>query len=224
MRQENEKGQLEKAWIGRSAFWWPDSHVWSFYSGVEVDYEDGIISKITEFKNELGAPRDDQEGWSETPWILLSGSVTPEFLGVPTLLSYLSANKAYTQRKLAPFRTHFFYRFAVPMQCIILVLVAAPLGVVFSRRGMLGGIASAVFIFFILMFIDSFFLKMGTNYRMAPWLAPWIPHMVLGCIGSVLFYFRSQNRDFPKLTSISELADAGKFLMQGVLGMFSKKA
>ena len=222
--QEDENGKLVKAWKSKSAKWWPDEKAWSFYSGVEVLYADGIIVSIKNFPEQLGKNRFDQVGWTETPWILLSGSITPEFLGVPTLLAYLSANKSYEERKLAPFRTHLFYRFAVPMQCLVIVLVAAALGVVFSRRGMLGGVASSVFIFFILLFIDSLFLKMGTNSRMAPWLAPWMPHLILGCVGAVLFYFRSQNRDFPKLTSPFEIFDAAKFLVSGMWGAVTGRA
>ena len=107
---------------------------------------------------------------------------------------------------------------------MILVLVAAPLGVVFSRRGMLGGVASSVFIFFILIFIDSFFLNLGKGAHMAPYLAVWMPHILLGCVGGVLFYFRSQGRDFPKLTSLASLADSGKFLWDGFVSLFAKRS
>ena len=218
IRQDDEKGHLQKAWYAKSIFWWPDRKVWTLYQGVEATFKDGDIESVKEFDE----GRSEHEGWSETPWVLISGSLTAEFLGVPELLSYIMANESYGKVKLAPFRSHFNYRFARPWHCMLLVLVAAPLGVVFSRRGMLGGVASSVFIFFILIFIDSFFLNLGKGSHMPPWLAVWMPHLILGFIGGVLFYFRSQGRDFPKLTSPASLFDAAKFLLAGVVGLFVK--
>jgi LPS export ABC transporter permease LptG len=212
VRQEDENGKLAKAWYGRTCFWWAEKRVWSFYGGVEVTYEEGKIVGMR------GFPRIDLEGWSETPWGLVSNAITPEFLGVPELLAYVDGNKSYSQAKLAPFRTHLFYRFALPWQCLVIVLVAAPLGVVFSRRGMLGGVASSIFIFFILIFIDNFFLNLGKGNHLAPWFTVWVPHIVLASIGGILFYFRSQNKDFPKVTSIDSLVDSAKFLWNGLRG------
>ncbi len=212
VRQEDEHGKLLKAYYGRSSFWWANKRVWSLYGGVEVTYDQGKIITMQEF------PRKDLEGFNETPWSLISGSLTPEFLGVPELLAYVDGNKSYTASKLAPFRTHLFYRFALPWQCLVIVLIAAPLGVVFSRRGMLGGVASSIFIFFVLIFIDNFFLNLGKGNHVAPWFTVWVPHIVLASIGGILFFFRSQNKDFPKVTSFASLVDSAKFLWNGLMG------
>jgi LPS export ABC transporter permease LptG len=218
VRQDDENGKLQKAWYAKSIAWWPDRKVWTLYQGVEATFEDGDIISVKDFDE----GRSEHEGWNETPWVLISGSLTPEFLGVPELLSYLKANQSYGRVKLAPFLSHFYYRFALPWHCMVVVLVAAPLGVVFSRRGMLGGVASSVFIFFILIFIDSFFLNLGKGGHLAPWLTVWMPHLILGIIGSVLFYFRSQGRDFPKLNSWTSIVDSAKFLWDGILSIFAR--
>lgn len=130
--------------------------------------------------------------------MLMSNSLSPEFLGVPQLISYLSANRAYGPVKLAPYLTHLFYRFALPMQAFVVVLVAAPLGVVFSRRGMLGGVAGSIFIFFTLLFIDHLFLNLGKGRHMPAFIAVWMPHLILGSVGLYLYRLRSENRDLPK--------------------------
>ena len=87
---------------------------------------------------------------------------------------------------------------------------------------MLGGVASSVFIFFVLIFIDSFFLNLGKGAHMAPWIAVWMPHLILGIIGGVLFYFRSQGRDFPKITSWRSITDSASFLWDGITSLFAK--
>lgn len=200
IREEDDEGHLTKAWFANSAKWFTRDQTWSFFHGTEVTYENGRIVGMTPFAvSGNGRDRKDETGWTETPWILLSGSLTPEFLGVPQLLSYLSANRAYDDNKLAPFRTHLFYRFALPFQVLLVVIIAAPLGVVFSRRGLLGGVASSIFIFFVLLFIDHLFLNLGKGRHMPPFLAVWMPHLILGSLGFYIFRLRSQNRDLPSL-------------------------
>jgi lipopolysaccharide export LptBFGC system permease protein LptF len=162
---------------------------------------DGVMDSMNSFNFDGTGTynRNDQVGWTETPWVLMSGSLTPEFLGVPQLLSYINANHAYGDSKLAPFRTQLYYRFAQPWQTFIVVLAAAPLGIVFSRRGLLGGVASSISIFFILLFIDHLFLNLGKGRHLPPWLAVWLPHLILGTFGLYMFSLRSRNKDLPKL-------------------------
>ncbi|HEY2574473.1 MAG TPA: LptF/LptG family permease [Verrucomicrobiaceae bacterium] len=198
VRQEDDKGHLVKAWFSRSVGWWPDNRVWTFTNGGEVTYENGVIVGMKSFEAEGGANRIDMTDWKETPWMLMSNSLSPEFLGVPQLITYLTANHSYGPVKLAPYFTHLYYRFALPLQALVVVLVAAPLGVVFSRRGMLGGVAGSIFIFFTLLFIDHLFLNLGKGRHMPAILSVWMPHLILGSVGLYLYQLRSQNRDLPK--------------------------
>ncbi len=207
VRQEDEKGRLLKSWFAKSAYWWApkdgqENGIWSLYHGAEATYENGQIVSIKNIETDKG-DRIDFEDWNETPWILMSGSLAPDFLGVPDLISYLRANASYGGKKLAPFWTHLFYRFALPWQCIIVVMFAAPLAVVFSRRGLVGGIANAVFLFFGLMFLDNLFLNLGRSHRMLPSVAVWMPHLILGFWGYQLFRLRSRNRELPKLSWVT---------------------
>ena len=56
-------------------------------------------------------------------------------MSVPEIISYLRAHPRASDDKRAACRTHFWHRFALPWQALALVLVAAPLGVAYSRRG-----------------------------------------------------------------------------------------
>jgi lipopolysaccharide export system permease protein len=189
--------------------------VWSLYWGAEATYENGEVRTIQPFNFDgTGYNKMEFTEWTETPWILMSGALAPDFLGVPDLISYIRANASYDAKKLAPYWTHLFYRFALPWQCIIVVMFAAPLAVVFSRRGLVGGIANAVLIFFVLMFLDNLFLNLGKTARMPAFAAVWMPHFFLGLLGIYLFKLRSANRELPKL-SLANLRD-------GVAGLWEQ--
>jgi LPS export ABC transporter permease LptG len=197
IREENAQGQPSRTIIAPNVGWSPRMG-WRFYDGKELIYQNGIVTAIRPFpigkdgEHVLKVPEIE-----ETPWSLVSYALRPDFMSVPELVSYLRAHPKAADDKLASFRTHFWQRFAMPWQAMALVLVAAPLGVAYSRRGSVGGIAGSVFIFFIFMFMNNLFLNLGKGGHLPPWLTVWVPHLLFGALGIVLFYFRSQNRDFP---------------------------
>ena len=207
IRQEDEFGNLLESWWG-NAYWWPGSRHWTLYLGAKASYKDGKMIGIRPFNYDgLVTDREDlPPSINETPWMLMSGALTPDYLGVPELLSYLHGNKAQTADKLAPYWTHFFYRFSLPWQCLVVVLFAAPLAVVFSRRGLVGGMTSAVLFFFVMLFFDNLFLNLGKGQHIPSFLAVWLPHLLLSAVGLGLFWMRSQNRELPKLSLKALLA------------------
>ena len=198
VRELDDKGHLVHGWFAASARWWRTG-LWSFYRGIEVIYNKGIVKEQIPFGHSSNG-RVDIPGWPETPWSIISGSLLPDNLSVSDLVSYISANEQMPVEKRAPFTTHLFQRFALPWECFVVVFMAAPLGVAFSRRGALGGIAGSVFIFFGLLFMNNLFLNMGKGARMSPVLAVWMPHLILGTMGAVFFYLKSQNKELPKLS------------------------
>lgn len=197
IREVDAQGRRSRTIKASTAGWSPRTG-WRFYDGEEMIYQDGHLASIRPFpKGEDGQSVLEVSGIEETPWSLVSYALQPDFMSVPELVSYLSAHSKAADDKLAPFRTHFWQRFAMPWQAIALVLVAAPLGVAYSRRGSVGGIAGSVFIFFIYMFMNNLCLNLGKGGHLPPWLTVWIPHLIFGTLGLVLFHYRSQNRDLP---------------------------
>ncbi len=133
--------------------------------------------------------------WSETPYRLRSANMRAEFMSLPELRDYLSFNSDFPQTLLAPFRTHYHYRIALPWTCFVVTLIAAPLGVGFSRRGVLASVATAILLIFALNFSTHLFLALGEGDRVPPWIAGWAPTIVFGTIGLYLLQLRSSNRD-----------------------------
>ncbi len=197
-------GKVKRTIHAESAMWWPN-HIWNFYDGKEMLYENGESAGFRAFPDAGGGHTMlEVKDFSETPWSMISSSLMPDYMGVPELVSYLQAHAKDPEIKLAPFRTHLYHRVAMPWQSLALALVAAPLGIAFSRRGSIGGIAGSIFIFFALLFLNQFFLNLGKGNHLAPWLSPWMPHLLFGSLGLVLMHYRSQNKDLPKI-SISRL-------------------
>ena len=76
-----------------------------------------------------------------------------------------------------------------------MAFIAAPLGIVFSRRAVLASVAASIFIFFIFLFLMFFFLALGKGNHVSPVVAAWTPNAALVVIGSYLLYLRSTNRE-----------------------------
>jgi lipopolysaccharide export system permease protein len=111
----------------------------------------------------------------------------------------LRFNADFPATLLAPFRTHLHYRFALPWTCLVVVCIAAPLGIGYSRRGVLSSVAAAVFLVFSMNFLVHLFLALGEGDRVSPWVAAWMPNLLFAGIGLYLFYLRASNREAPGL-------------------------
>ena len=192
--QQNEAGDITEQWYAREANYKADQKRWVLSNAKHVEMDSkGDITK-SELKDELIL-----EGWSETPWRILSASMNPEFLSVSELRDYLKFNSDFPERRLAAYRTHLQYRWALPWVCVVVVFLAAPMGIVYSRRGILGGVAMAIGLFFSLVFLSTLFIAFGKGQRISPFTAAWVPVILFFLIGLVLLWYRSTNRDLPKL-------------------------
>src|SRR5260221_607866 len=135
--------------------------------------------------------------WSETPWRIGSAHQEAQNLTVPELRSYLVYNADFPAAQLAPFRTYAQYRLAVPLQCLVVIFMAGPLAIVFSRRGVVGGVAGAMFLYAALLLSTYFFLALGKGFRISPLVAAWGPNTFFFVICAMLLYFRGSNRELP---------------------------
>jgi lipopolysaccharide export system permease protein len=135
------------------------------------------------------------DSWSETPFRLGSANVRAEYLSLPELRQYLHFNSDFPVTLLAPFRTHLQYRIALPWTCLVVVCIAAPLGIGYSRRGVLASVASAMVLVFSMNFLTHLFLALGEGDRISPIAAAWMPNLIFAIIGLYLLYLRATNRD-----------------------------
>ncbi len=204
VREFDPEGRLSRVLHADSATWRPDG-LWRFFDGREVRYTEGRPAMVQPFPNAVSA--GDPSGgvlevrdFTETPWSMVSYALKPESMGVPEIVSYLKTHANDPADKLAAFRAHLHHRFAMPWQSLALALVAAPLGIAWSRRGAVGGIAGSIFLFFGVLFLNNLCLNLAKGGHLSATLAAWLPHLVFGSLGLFLLHLRSQNRDLPRLS------------------------
>ncbi len=191
--QQDEHDNIVTNYLATRAHYRPETKTWELEQVKVVHYDPaGNIIDAQIY------PSLKIDNWSETPFRLGSANVRAEFLSLPELREYLRFNSDFPATLLAPFRTHFQYRLALPWECLVVVCIAAPLGIGYSRRGILSSVAAAVILVFSMNFLTHFFLALGEGDRIAPWIAAWTPNLIFAVIGLYLLYLRASNREAPR--------------------------
>ncbi len=192
--QLDPEGHIRQQWYARQASFDPSTATWILENArhIEMDPNGDIVKSESQ-------PRMLIQGFSETPWRVASSRMNADFLSVPELRDYLYYNSDFPEKRLAPYLTHLYYRWALPTVCFLVVFVAAPCGIVYSRRGVLGGVALAIGLFFLLVLTSSLFVALGKGSRIPPFVAAWGPMIAFFAAGVYLLWMRSTNRDLPKL-------------------------
>jgi lipopolysaccharide export system permease protein len=190
--QQDANDNIVTNYLATRAFYRSEAKAWELENArvVHYDHTGNII-------DEQIYPLLRVEHWSETPFRLGSANERAEFLSLPELREYLHFNADFPDALLAPFRTHFQYRLALPWTCLVVVCIAAPLGIGYSRRGVLSSVAAAVILVFSMNFLTHLFLALGEGDRISAWTAAWTPNLVFAAIGLYLLYLRASNREAP---------------------------
>ena len=199
-------GRPKKRWYAQEADYDARTGQWTLVRGklIHFDTDGNIVGDTDDWTKGIGADAyrtiAKAEKWTETPFRIISARMDAEQLGVPELREYLTENADFPDSQLAPYRTHLQHRWALPFACLAVVFIAAPLGIVFSRRAVLASVAASIFIFFIFLFLMFFFLAMGKGNHVSPFVAGWVPDATLLVIGCYLLWLRSTNREMFKFS------------------------
>jgi lipopolysaccharide export LptBFGC system permease protein LptF len=194
--QQDKKGTIVRQWYANNANFDVARKQWTLTTVKIIDMNTaGDITRTQLF------PELRIDNWSESPWRIGSSTMNPDYLSVPELHEYLKFNADFPPARLAPFRTLLENRWAVPWGALVVVFLAAPMGIVYSRRGILGGVAMAITLFFLLFLFSNILVAFGKGNRIDPVVAAWAPYAFFLAIGFVLLWFRSTNRDIaiPKI-------------------------
>ncbi|OQX64304.1 MAG: LPS export ABC transporter permease LptF [Desulfococcus sp. 4484_241] len=74
-------------------------------------------------------------------------------------------------------------KFSIPFACIVLGLLAVPLGVRTSGRKASSGIGISLFFFLVYYLLLSLGQILGGKGVLPPWAGMWLPDMAMGCLG-----------------------------------------
>jgi lipopolysaccharide export system permease protein len=188
--QQDSRDNIVKNYLAAKAIFHPDKKSWELLDAKVVSYD-----RSGNITHEESSPSLVIDHWTETPFRLSSANVRAEALSIPELRDYLRFNSDFPTTLLAPFKTHLQYRLALPWTCLVVVFIAAPLGIGFSRRGVLSSVAASIILVFAMNFLTHLFLALGEGSRVPAWTAAWFPNAIFAVIGLYLLYLRSTNRD-----------------------------
>ncbi|MBV9126765.1 MAG: LptF/LptG family permease [Verrucomicrobia bacterium] len=189
--QQDAAGHITDKLYAGQATYEAAAHAWHFGGGTRLARFDAN----GDLRDQVFPEETTIDYWSETPDRIASSVLQAEHLSVPELHHYLRINSDFTHPQLAPFRTYLDYRHALPWECLVVVFVSAPLGIVYSRRNVFAGVAGAIGIFFLTLFLTNLCLALGRGDRIPPFWAAWTPNLLFFVVGAVLLRIRALNRD-----------------------------
>lgn len=192
----NEDGDPKMRLQAKEASWDKETRGWKF-NGAEllhldrrIEGEDGPLMP----KYEIPEGELRYTNWNELPWKIIKPGLPAENLGIPDLYSWLRLNENEEWVNKRRFLTQWHYRWAQPGICLALVLLAAPLGIVFSRRGAAGGVALAIFLSAGMMFASTVFLSLGEAGHIPPIWAAWGTNILAIVLALILIQRRLVGR------------------------------
>ncbi len=194
--QEDENGNLQRNYYAENASYDYSTKTWRLENGKVVDFTPQGDMKEQRYFEVLRL-----RNFSETPWRISSSVLDANLLSVPELHEYLTNNAHFSPARLAPYKTQLDYRWALPWGCFVAILIAGPLGIVYSRRGLMGSISMAIGLFFFMVLGSSVFLAFGKGHRIGPEIAAWAPVVIFGGVGLLMMWMRTTNREVPNILS-----------------------
>lgn len=189
--------QLTKRILANTATWSLKDRQWTLSNPVIFNFaKDGSV-KVTKSQQPLVTD------WSETPHEIIKPGLKAHHLGIPGLNSWLKNHKDSVLSDKRAYLTHWHYRFAQPFICLIIILLAAPLGIVLNRRGVGGGVAVAIFLCAGMIFCSTVFPTLGESGHLSPFFAAWATNFIFGGVALGLYYRRTASQ--PMLQRIKNL-------------------
>ena len=100
-------------------------------------------------------------------------------------------------------------KFSIPVACLVFGLIGLALGATNRRDGKLASFVigvGVIFVYYVLLWLGT---AMAKGQMVPPWLAVWLPNIVLGALGGLLFAWRDRAADRPMRLPLPRLALPG---------------
>lgn len=185
----NPDGSLRDRLKASSARWERETGTWFFSEPQRLIMK---LDPTPAFEPEL-PPVMAIQGWIETPSMLIQQGLDARELGVPGLHDWLSDHPEPSPLS-SEFKTQLHYRFAQPWLCLITVLLAAPLGISFSRRGAGGTIVLAIILSALMLFCAEVFLAFGDSGQLPAIPTAWATNCIFAILALIMIQRRFSGR------------------------------
>jgi lipopolysaccharide export system permease protein len=117
--------------------------------------------------------------------------VAPKDMSMIELSQYMDILKQ-SNALTADLLVRFHQKLAQPLACLIVALAGAPLGLLARRsRSNIGLVYSAavVFAYYVMVSTSG---ALGESGRLDPFLAAWLPNIIIGSVGLIILYFKAR--------------------------------
>ncbi|HEX8832640.1 MAG TPA: LptF/LptG family permease, partial [Abditibacteriaceae bacterium] len=94
----------------------------------------------------------------------------------------------FDQKKLQEWRVDYHRRFALPLACFVMALLAAPLALRFARQGSFAGLVLAFALGFFWQGFDGWFRAMGIAGYLPPVVAAWLTNGLFVVAGVAMLW------------------------------------
>lgn len=187
----HKDGSLASRLYAKQATWVEAERMWKF-EGVELT--DHHRNQAPVF---VSPPEPYwKKTWKETPAQIVKVGLDVRHLGVPDLTSMLRSEFTgeWMEGDLVRYATQWQYRFALPMTCLVYVLIAVPMALFVTRRAHGGSIAMVIVLAILLVLFSSVALALGESGHVSPIIAVWLPVAAYGLLGLWLMSRRVAGR------------------------------
>lgn len=90
------------------------------------------------------------------------------------------------ESQISRYRVEIHKKYSIPLSCVIFVLLGAPLAIRSGKKGMTMAIAFSIFFFLIYYVFLISGEKMADRQLLAPWVAMWMPNIILFALSILL--------------------------------------
>jgi len=113
-------------------------------------------------------------------------------LTLSELLARMGQEKA---GKLHPhYFTEFHKKFSIPFAAIVFTLIGAPLGIRVKRSGKISGFSLSIALVLVYYLLFSLGEALGNKGKLSPFLAVWLPNLLLGGLGAGLLLLEAKEK------------------------------
>ena len=192
LRLRGKDGRTEKTITAESGEYMPVEHGWVFRNGDVVDYRYDDVDAGLAYQEQprpfevLMQPCDDR------PKDIQLQSRSTEQMPLPELFQMRqNASRSLSKKTRRLVDTMIAYRICSPFATFIAILFGFAMTITTGRKGVVQGLVAAVALYVFYYAASQFFLVMGKNGSMNPWLAGILP-TATALIASIHLAWRKQ--------------------------------
>jgi lipopolysaccharide export system permease protein len=110
-----------------------------------------------------------------------------------------------TEKKYYNYQIEYYKKFSLPFSCLILGLIAFPLGLQSRLAGRSWAIVLGAIVFFIYYLFLSLAFSLGERGALEPVIGLWLPNILVGWIGVYLFWVTYREKEIVWLARLKQI-------------------